>query len=263
MNEDSRTNNPSWSEENSSDFVQYGKYFVPDREEQIEIICSLLLAQGRVYRVLELCCGEGLLAASLLERIPNCQVIGLDGSPTMIKKARQDLAIYGERFRANMFNLSQNNWRHEYHELDAIVSSLAIHHLEDEQKRSLFEDCFHMLAPGGLLVIADLIEPASEEARTLAANAYDEAVQQRALALNGDLDVFEKFQQLRWNLFRYPDEMDKPSGLTDMLDWLRAIGYSGIDVYWLKAGHAIFGGYRGYKESVQKFPSTLTLPPES
>lgn len=244
MNGNSQSTEPSWSEENSLDFIQYGKYFVPERELQIEIISSLLLTQGRVNRILELCCGEGLLAASLLQQIPTCQVIGLDGSSTMVNKARQNLAIYGERFHTELFDLSQNKWRQGYFELDAIVSSLAIHHLDDDQKRSLFMDCFHMLAPGGSFVIADIIEPASEEARAIAANQYDEAVRQRALAFDGRLDVFEKFQQLGWNLFRYPDEMDKPSRLVDMLDWLRGCGFSGVDVYWLRAGHAIFGGVK-------------------
>ncbi|MDE0013191.1 MAG: hypothetical protein OXU36_18750 [Candidatus Poribacteria bacterium] len=30
---------PQWEEESSQDFIDYGKYFVPDREIQIDCIC--------------------------------------------------------------------------------------------------------------------------------------------------------------------------------------------------------------------------------
>jgi tRNA (cmo5U34)-methyltransferase len=36
--------------------------------------------------------------------------------------------------------------------------------------------------------------------------------------------------------------MDQPSGLYEQLRWLEDAGFSAVDVYWLKAGHAIYGG---------------------
>jgi hypothetical protein len=33
---------PQWEEENSQDFIDYGKYFVPDREIQINCICEVI-----------------------------------------------------------------------------------------------------------------------------------------------------------------------------------------------------------------------------
>ena len=38
--------------------------------------------------------------------------------------------------------------------------------------------------------------------------------------------------------------MDKPSGLFEQLGWLEAAGFEAVDVYWLKAGHAIYGGQK-------------------
>lgn len=33
---------PQWEEESSQDFIDYGKYFVPDREIQIDAICEVI-----------------------------------------------------------------------------------------------------------------------------------------------------------------------------------------------------------------------------
>jgi tRNA (cmo5U34)-methyltransferase len=38
--------------------------------------------------------------------------------------------------------------------------------------------------------------------------------------------------------------MDQPSGLYEQLCWLEEAGFSAVDVVWLKAGHAIYGGWQ-------------------
>ena len=57
----------------------------------------------------------------------------------------------------------------------------------------------------------------------------------------------QKPSSLLWsedNSQTFPDPMDKPSGLFEQLGWLEAAGFEAVDVYWLKAGHAIYGGQR-------------------
>jgi len=36
--------------------------------------------------------------------------------------------------------------------------------------------------------------------------------------------------------------MEKPSGLFEQLKWFEDAGFSEIDVYFMKAGHVVFGG---------------------
>jgi len=234
----------SWSEKNSQTFIDFGKYFVPDREEQINIICELIPRLEKNSRILELCCGEGLLAGALLERYQNSIVIGMDGSPTMLAQASDNLKAFNDRFMARRFKLAERDWRTTDPLYCAIVSSLAIHHLDGEEKRALFTDLYPMLSPGGALIIADIIQPASPTAMDMAARFYDAAVRERALAIEGNLDKYEQFLHSEWNLFRYPDEMDKPSPLFDQLNWLEEAGFCAIDIFWMKAGHAIYGGYK-------------------
>ena len=244
MNEDNPSTPIPWKEEYSQAFIDTGRYFVPDRQEQIDTVCALLPLQDQAGHVLELCCGEGLLAEAILERYPTCMVSGLDGSTTMLEHARRRLARFGERFSAGHFDLFATDWRKPDASLQAIVSSMAIHHLDSDQKQALFQDIHAMLAPGGALVIADIIQPTSNLGNQLAAQAWRESVRRTNLALDGNTVIYEQFEQIEWNIFQYPDPMDKPSTVFDQLRWLEQAGFTAVDVYWLKAGHAIYGGQK-------------------
>ena len=235
---------PQWKEEDSQNFIDYGKYFVPNRESQINCICGLIPCPSGPAHILDLCCGEGLLTQALLDRFPECQVHGLDGSPKMIARIKTTLAVYGKRFEAIQFDLPTKNWRRFPWPVHAVVSSLAIHHLDDTEKQSLFEDIVSLLTPGGSFIIADLIQPVTQLGKRFAAKAWDGIVRQNSLDLDGNLRVYDYFREIHWNLYSdpKPDPVDKPSPLFDQLKWLDQAGFTDIDVFWLKAGHAIFGG---------------------
>ena len=100
------------------------------------------------------------------------------------------------------------------------------------------------MSPGGVFIISDLVLPANNLASFSSARQWDEAVRQQALKFGGNLKAFEKFKELQWNLFSdpNPDPSDKPSQLFDQLKWLNDLGFKEIDIYWMKAGHAIYGG---------------------
>lgn len=242
---------PGWDESNSRDFIDLGRFFVPEREEQIEAVLALIPDPGDGLLV-DLCCGEGLLSRALLERFPRARVLALDLSPAMLAQARVTCANCSDgadRFETRPFDLADRSWRFrdQFSEpVRAFVSSLAIHHLDGPGKRQLYRDLAAALAPGGALVIADLVLPATPAAQALAAKAWDDAVRHRSLELSGGLGPYEKFLEMQWNLWAdpKPDPIDKPSTLFDQLRWLEEAGLNGVDVCWLKAGHAVFGGRR-------------------
>jgi tRNA (cmo5U34)-methyltransferase len=236
-----------WSEDDSRDFLRYGDCLIPDREEQIDVICSLLPPPVGNRTILDLCCGGGVLTGEILRRFPESRVCGLDASPTMLEAASGALAPFGSRFEAVQFDLPSDGWRGDRRALWAVVSSLAVHHLDHEGKRRLFADVYGMLAPGGALVIADLLQPASEPARALAARGWDDAVRERSHRLRGDGSAFDAFVRGRSNIFHpgNEDPMDIPSPLAEQLAWLREAGFEGVDAPWVRAGHGIVCAYRG------------------
>lgn len=237
---------PVWSEADSDHFIDFGHYFVPERELQLATICKLVPppeAAGPV-RIVELCCGEGLLSRSLLEAFPQAEVLALDGSPRMLEAAGRTAGPHAARLRTERFDIAAADWRDLAPPPQAVVSSLAVHHLDGEQKCRLYADMTRALAPGGALIIADIIAPAGTLAERVAADAWDDEVRRRAQELDGNLAAFEQFQADNWNLFSDPDPDpgDKPSSIYDQLRWMEEAGLVAVDVYWMKAGHVILGG---------------------
>jgi tRNA (cmo5U34)-methyltransferase len=234
----------NWNEETSRLFIDYGRYFVPQRQEQIELIVSLLPGRDGPGAVFELCCGEGLLAEAILAAWPASVVHGLDGSPEMLQRAQARCARFGGRFKTALFDLAALDWRAPGFPVQAVVSSLAIHHLDGLQKQALFADVYRMLAPGGALIIADVVQHPGEAGRLAAAEAWDAGVRRQALEIDGNLAAFDFFQREGWNMHRGidPDDIDQPSTLFDQLTWLAQAGFHEVDVHWMLAGHAIFSG---------------------
>jgi tRNA (cmo5U34)-methyltransferase len=231
-----------WNEETSRTFVNYGQYFVPHRHLQLQIISSLLSRLDDNCQIIDLCCGEGLLAEILLDNKKESTVFGLDGSQEMLNRAIDRLSRFGKRFFPQTIELSDKGWRSPTTPVDAVVSSLAIHHLDGQQKQVLFEDIHKMLKENGKLVIADVIDPVSEPGKLLAADMWDEAVRKRSLEVDGNTRAYEFFRREGWNIFRYldPEDIDKPSPLYEQLKWLENAGFVEIDAHWMLAGHAIF-----------------------
>lgn len=235
-----------WDEATSLQFLEYGRYFVPDREIQLQLISDLIPRSETSFKIMELACGEGLLAEKVLGDHPNCTLIGLDGSQIMLQKAAARLSKFQGRFQSEFFNLADTSWRVPREGVLSVISSLAIHHLDDQQKQTLFKDVYELLQPGGNFIIADVISPANPTGWEIAARLYDQAVLDRSLKLDQNTRAYDFFQDHRWNCFRYfdPEDIDKPAKLFDQLNWLAGAGFSDIDVYWMSAGHAVFGGFK-------------------
>ena len=235
-----------WSEETSRAFIDYSRYFVPERDQQMHIIASLLSNHKGPGLIMDLCCGEGLLTELILDTFPELTVIGLDGSIEMLQRAQKRLIRFGDRFHCSNFDLAGLDWRNADRTINAVVSSMAIHHLTASQKQKLFHDIYQMLAVGGSFIIADIVEIKDEIGTKLAAESWDEVVRKRSVEIDGNLEAFEFFKREGWNMFRCldPEDIDKPSPLLDQLKWLENAGFEVVDVHWMLAGHAIFSAIK-------------------
>lgn len=237
-----------WSEADSWRFIERGRVHIPARDEIQETILELLPAErDEPFLAVELGVGGGWLCAAILERFPTARVLGLDGSPTMLRETEARLAPFAGRFELRQFRLEDRSWLagvgHNGH-ARLFVSSLVIHHLDAAGKRQLYRDLYDHLEDGGAALIADLMAPRSERERRYMARQWDAVVERQSLALTDSYDAYREFVDDHSNWYTYPDPMDTPSTVAEHLAWLEDAGFVAANVFWERAGHAVYGGYK-------------------
>jgi trans-aconitate 2-methyltransferase len=95
-------------------------------------------------RVLDAGCGTGRVTAALLERLPEGEVVAVDGSPAMVAETRRRL---GDRVDARVADLTELTLERP---VDAILSTATFHWIADHD--ALFTRLRAALVPGGRLV---------------------------------------------------------------------------------------------------------------
>jgi len=119
---------------------------IADRTADLALAC--VPAPGRV---LDVGCGTGYLLGRLAARAPQAGVLaGIDAAPAMIAVARA--AAADDRLRFVVGTAGQLPWPPAA--FDLVVSTTSFDHWADQ--RAGLAECARVLAPGGVLVLADL-----------------------------------------------------------------------------------------------------------
>jgi SAM-dependent methyltransferase len=235
----------AWGEDESKVFVEFGRAMVPGRKEIERTLLDLIPAEpDEPFLGVEIGAGAGWLSAAVLREYSKARILGLDGSPGMLRAAAELLAPYGDRAELRRFRLEEFSWVDALPPVRVFLSSLVLHHLDAAGKRDLFARLFDRLEPGGALLFADVMAARTERARGHFAAAWEEEVFRRSVEIHGDGRAHEFFVGERWNIYDHPDPIDTPSTLPEQLRWMEEASFEGVDAFWVRAGHAILGGYR-------------------
>jgi trans-aconitate 2-methyltransferase len=127
------------------DAATYDRVADPQEEWGLEVLSRLELRGDET--VLDAGCGSGRVTRHLAERLPRGRVIGVDASPSMIERAREDLADHGDRVELRVADLGAPLELGE--PVDATFSNATFHWILDHQ--GLFNRLFAALRPGGAL----------------------------------------------------------------------------------------------------------------
>jgi len=188
-------------------------------------------------RIVDLGCGDGFLARLLLDRYPEARALLLDHSEPMLQRAHAAMAAYAGRCEIRLADLRDPLLPHVPEgSADLVVSGYAIHHLPHERKRSLYEEVFQVLAPGGLFVNVEHVASPTRRIEELFEQRY---VDHLAAHRGKPRPQVER---------EYLERADKADNILEsletQLDWLREIGFSQVDCFFKWLELAVFGGVK-------------------
>jgi tRNA (cmo5U34)-methyltransferase len=174
----------------------------PHREEGESVLVAHVPRGAR--RVLDLGTGDGRLLALLRVDRDEMLGVGLDFSEPMLAAARDRFAD-DERIELVHHDLVAR--LPALGSFDAVVSSMAIHHLEHERKRGLYEEVFEMLEPGGVFANFEHVASPTHRLHVAFFAAIGEPLENE-------------------------DPSDRTLDVETQLKWLREAGFDDVDCYW-------------------------------
>lgn len=176
--------------------------------------------------VLDLGAGTGLFAALLRDRRPASRVHLVDASDAMLAQARQRFAgaegvsyATGDMATADL----GGPW-------DAVISALAIHHLDHAGKRALFGRIRRALKPGGWFVNAEQIAAPDPVSEARQVQRWYAAIRAAGLDEAGVAAATDRMRH------------DICASVEDQLAWMRDAGFVQVDSPWRDGRFAVLCG---------------------
>ena len=182
---------------------------------------ALSLATRPLHKVLDLGAGTGLLAERVAAALPAAELTLLDGSPAMLDTARARLGARVAYVRQDFADeLPAGSW-------DAVVSALAIHHVDDAGKRRLFAQIHDRLAAGGVFVNAEQVAGPTPQ--------LDEHYAAWHTARSAQLGT----TAAEWAAAEQRMGYDRLATLESQLQWLREAGFAHADCLYKQYAFAV------------------------
>lgn len=230
-----------WSDpEFSREYLDNAEAYVPLRGIMLSVLVSFyghFIRDGSRKRVLDLGCGDGIVAASLLASDPTAQMTLVDGSADMLEKAaarfpgRPEVTLVEAPFqRLVSENLVEEG---QYH---LVVSSLAIHHLGSDGKRDLYRYIFDRLRPNGFFLHLDVVLGPTEDQEGWSMALWQDWVDRQRDAGITDQDFSDIIRRYKANSDNRPDT------LAFHMDTLVHVGFEQVDCLFKYGAFAVWCG---------------------
>ena len=237
-------NKSAWADNKfAQNYLDKADIYVLERRKMFWFVSSLVshFRHGKEnIKLLELGCGDGALTEELLETNNGVSATLLDGGEGMIQRAKERLKGYQNTafIQATFQDLLGGKIKLETY--DFIVSSMAIHHLEMDEKAHLFRHIASWLKQGGHFVDVDVVLPTSEELEEWYFDIWKDWLAHMMSQYNIQDEVPEDL------IRRYKDplSMNKPDTLGDQLRALESAGFVDVDCYFKNGVFVVFGGVR-------------------
>lgn len=223
------------SEHDVAEWVAGSEEWEQRRRGQRRLMAGLLpFDEDDSFVFVDLGAGTGAAARAVLERYPGATALLADFSPQMAEAGGRALEPFRGRYRYVDFDLAGGPWPAGIPErVDAVISSMCLHHLPDARQAQLCGEVFGRLMPGGWFLDYDVV-------------AADDPVVAAAWlrAGRGDPAAALHPHSVPEGRHGHHDEALHVSPLRRLLDFLDAAGFEGVDVFWKQLDIVLVGGRR-------------------
>ena len=204
--------------------------FIPYYDEMIatgvELLAALAPTEGHV---LDLGGGTGALSAAVLDGLPGVSLTVVDVDADMLGEARRRLARFGDRV-----SFHQGSFLEPLPAADAVVASLALHHVHDLQSKTALYGAIHDVLPlGGVLLNLDAAVTDDERLNRL---VFD-----RMAARMSDHGITDAEARRHFAVWA---EEDRYFSLDTELGALRRAGFGEVECFWRRGLCAVTCGLR-------------------
>lgn len=151
----------SWFYQNGVKWYELAHHFQTLWADNIhrKAVAKEMGAIGR-GRILDLGTGTGLTAIKTSLECPNCCIVGVDVSETILGKARRNIQHYGLKDRIKMVRAELEALPFESNSFNGITSCYGFGGIKDSRK--VFRELARVAAPDAIICVAEMIEPPSE-----------------------------------------------------------------------------------------------------
>jgi SAM-dependent methyltransferase len=236
------THPTSWQDaEVARRFLDERRASIPYASDQIEVMLRLVRHfLGAPRRVLDLGCGDGILARAVLSNHPGASAVLLDHSEPMLERARAAMKDFAERctlLHGDLADSLPSLTRPAAPDgFDLVVSGYAIHHLPHARKHALYAEIHGLLRPGGLFVNVEHVSSVTPRLEALFDAVYVDNLASR---------LGRPREEVEHEHVNRPDRADNIlAPVEEQVGWLREIGFAHADCYFKWLELAVFGGVK-------------------
>lgn len=192
---------------------------------------ALALVQGP-KRLLDVGCGAGNNTLKILQSYPHIICDLLDLSAPMLERAKTRVsAVSTKTVRTYQGDMREVDLEGNY---DIIVAAAVLHHLRDDSDwESTFAKLYSLTAPGGVLLVSDLVTHTHPHLHQQMWSRYGQYLH----GLGGEAYVKK--------VFDYIEKEDSPRPLMYQLDLARRVGYKEVEVLHKNTTFAAYCAIKG------------------
>ncbi|MGG3890523.1 class I SAM-dependent methyltransferase [Metabacillus fastidiosus] len=199
--------------ENAMQYDNQRRKLIPCFDDFYSIPVSVIEIENDTPNILDIGAGTGLFSSFIKEKYPKAKITLIDISEKMLESAKN-------RFKDDptidyiIADYTDYKFEEKY---DLVISSLSIHHLNDNDKQDLYHKIFSMLKEDGIFINADQVLGHTSFIENLYKDDWKNKIEASGLTAEEINAAFDR------------TKLDKMATLAKQLHWLNESGFKDVD----------------------------------